>query len=138
MRINKSDIDKLMEVYNKGERYPFKNARKSYCLAGFIAFSLTAVLGAASLVVMVFVVALLSAILQKPLTDTEVGQLERECLLQEGKYSLVLTADKKQVLYVNCDLSKKAVDNESLLWDDETPTTATGLPSLSGLPGGQF
>lgn len=78
------------------------------------------------------------------LSDKEVADKVAICK-ESGQipwYTFVKQGDKQSgVLYVECrskeSLSKDS-KKESSLFDDDTPVTSGGMPSMSGLPGGPF
>lgn len=83
------------------------------------------------------------------LSDKEVADKVAICK-ESGQipwYTFVKQGDKKSgVLYVECrtkeslskESSSKDSKKESSLFDDDTPVTSGGMPSMSGLPGGPF
>lgn len=83
------------------------------------------------------------------LSDKEVADKVSICK-ESGQvpwYTFVKQGDKKSgVLYIECrtkeSLSKESAfedsKKESSLFDDDTPVTSGGMPSMSGLPGGPF
>jgi len=78
------------------------------------------------------------------LSDKEVADKVAICK-ESGQipwYTFVKQGHKESgVLYVECrdkeSLSKNSKKESSIL-DDDTPVTAGGMPSMSGLPGGPF
>lgn len=83
------------------------------------------------------------------LSDKEVADKVAICK-ESGQipwYTFVKQGDKQRgVLYVECrpkeslskESSSKDSKKESSLFDDDTPVTSGGMPSMSGLPGGPF
>jgi len=84
----------------------------------------------------------------KVLTKEEVDTKVKHCT-DKGKipwYTFVKQGNKESgVLFIECR-TQKEIDNDnkpseesdSSLFDDDTPVTAGGMPSMSGLPGGPF
>jgi len=83
------------------------------------------------------------------LSDKEVADKVTICK-ESGQipwYTFVTQGHKESgVLYVECrnkeslskDSTSKDSKKENNLFDDDTPVTAGGMPSMSGLPGGPF
>lgn len=83
------------------------------------------------------------------LSDKEVADKVAVCK-KSGQipwYTFVKQGQKESgVLYVECrtkeSISKDSISKnpkkESSLFDDDTPVTSGGMPSMSGLPGGPF
>lgn len=82
----------------------------------------------------------------KILTEAEVQAKVKKCELQKmiPWYTFVKQGHKESgVIFVDCrtrdDIDGKIVEKkESSLFDDDTPVTATGMPSMSGMSGGPF
>jgi len=82
----------------------------------------------------------------KILTEAEVQTKVKKCESQKmiPWYTFVKQGHKESgVIFVDCrtrdDINGKVVEKkESLLFDDDTPVTATGMPSMSGMSGGPF
>ena len=82
----------------------------------------------------------------KILTEAEVQAKVKKCESQKmiPWYTLVKQGHKESgVIFVDCrtrdDIDGKIVEKkESSLFDDDTPVTATGMPSMSGMSGGPF
>lgn len=82
----------------------------------------------------------------KILTEAEVQTKVKKCESQKmiPWYTFVKQGHKESgVIFVDCrtrdDINGKVVEKkESSLFDDDTPVTATGMPSMSGMSGGPF
>ena len=82
----------------------------------------------------------------KILTEAEVQAKVKKCKSQKmiPWYTFVKQGHKESgVIFVDCrtrdDIDGKVVEKkESSLFDDDTPVTATGMPSMSGMSGGPF
>ncbi len=82
----------------------------------------------------------------KILTEAEVQEKVKKCESQKmiPWYTFVKQGHKESgVIFVDCrtrdDIDGKVVEKkESSLFDDDTPVTATGMPSMSGMSGGPF
>lgn len=98
------------------------------------------------LVPVIAIALLQTGCLPKALSDEEVAKKVAACKAKQQKpwYTFARQGDKNSgVLYVECvDMnypeSEKNKENDSSLFDDDTPLSATDQPSLSGLPGGPF
>lgn len=82
----------------------------------------------------------------KILTEAEVQTKVKKCESQKmiPWYTFVKQGHKESgVIFVDCrtrdDINGKVVEKkESSLFNDDTPVTATGMPSMSGMSGGPF
>lgn len=82
----------------------------------------------------------------KILTGAEVQAKVKKCESQKmiPWYTFVKQGHKESgIIFVDCrtrdDIDGKVVEKkESSLFDDDTPVTATGMPSMSGMSGGPF
>lgn len=82
----------------------------------------------------------------KILTEAEVQAKVKKCESQKmiPWYTFVKQGHKESgVIFVDCrtrdDIDGKIVEKkESSLFNDDTPVTATGMPSMSGMSGGPF
>ena len=82
----------------------------------------------------------------KILTEAEVQAKVKKCESQKmiPWYTFVKQGHNESgVIFVDCrtrdDIDGKVVEKkESSLFDDDTPVTATGMPSMSGMSGGPF
>lgn len=98
-----------------------------------------------TILMMVFASLMLSGC-NKILTESEVQAKVKKCESQKmiPWYTFVKQGDKESgVIFVDCrtrdDVDGKVVEKkESSLFDDDTPVTATGMPSMSGMSGGPF
>lgn len=78
---------------------------------------------------------------QKPITPQAAKNYTERCIKNDGfvKYVFKEKGNKESgVMQVICESKKKENKNEKSLFDDDTPVSATGMPSMSGLPGGPF
>lgn len=79
---------------------------------------------------------------QQPIKAQAVKNYTQRCIKNDGiaKYVFKEKGNKKsgvmQVICENKNIEKK--NEKSLFDDDDTPISATGMPSMSGLPGGPF
>lgn len=97
------------------------------------------------ILMMVFASLMLSGC-NKILTESEVQTKVKKCESQKmiPWYTFVKQGHKESgVIFVDCrtrdDIDGKVVEKkESSLFDDDTPVTATGMPSMSGMSGGSF
>lgn len=99
-----------------------------------------------TMILMIVFASLMLSGCNKILTEDEVQAKIKKCESQEmiPWYTFVEQGHKESgVIFVNCrtrdDIDGKVVEKkESSLFDDDTPVTATGMPSLSGMSGGPF
>lgn len=100
-------------------------------------------------ITMIFMIVFASLMLSgcnKILTESEVQKKVKKCESQKmiPWYTFVKQGHKESgVIFVDCrtrdDIDGKVVEKkESSLFDDDTPVTATGMPSMSGMSGGPF
>ncbi len=99
-----------------------------------------------AMVLMIVFASLMLSGCNKILTEAEVQAKVKKCESQKmiPWYTFVKQGHKESgVIFVNCrtrdDIDGKVVEKkESSLFDDDTPVTATGMPSMSGMSGGPF
>lgn len=78
---------------------------------------------------------------QQPITSQAVKNYTQRCIKNDGiaKYVFKGKGNKESgVMQVICESKNKTEKSENSLFDDDTPVSATGMPSMSGLPGGPF
>lgn len=99
-----------------------------------------------TMVLMIVFASLMLSGCNKILTEAEVQAKVRKCESQKmiPWYTFVKQGHKESgVIFVDCrtrdDVDGKVAEKkESSLFDDDTPVTATGMPSMSGMSGGPF
>lgn len=78
---------------------------------------------------------------QQPITLQAVKNHTERCVKNDGvaKYVFKEKGNKESgVMQVVCESKNTQNKRENSLLDDDTPVSATGMPSMSGLPGGPF
>lgn len=99
-----------------------------------------------AMVLMIVFASLMLSGCNKILTEAEVQAKVKKCESQKmiPWYTFVKQGHKESgVIFVDCrtrdDIDGKIVEKkEGSLFDDDTPVTATGMPSMSGMSGGPF
>lgn len=78
---------------------------------------------------------------QQPITLQAVKNHTERCVKNDGvpKYFFKEKGNKESgIMQVICESKHNDSKKKDSLFDDEDPVTATGMPSMSGLPGGPF
>lgn len=78
---------------------------------------------------------------QEPITPQAVKNYTERCIKNDGvpKYVFKEKGNKESgIMQVICESKHNDSKKKDSLFDDEDPVTATGMPSMSGLPGGPF
>lgn len=99
-----------------------------------------------NMILMIVFASLMLSGCNKILTEAEVQAKVKKCESQKmiPWYTFVKQGHKESgVIFVDCrtrdDIDGKVTEKkESSLFDDDTPVTATGMPSMSGMSGGPF
>lgn len=78
---------------------------------------------------------------QQPLKPQALKNYTQRCIKNDGvaKYIFKEKGNKESgIMQVICENKNTEKKNGKSLFDDDTPVSATGMPSMSGLPGGPF